>query len=56
MLEHYDFFYKIELDSTPNFKFDPNEFHEGGWYTFDEVLKKKLLPKYREALLKVFSS
>lgn len=54
--QHYDFFYTIELNGTPNFKFDPKEFHEGGWYTYDEVLKKKLLPKYREALLKLFSS
>ncbi len=54
--QHFDFFYKIELGSTPNFKFDPKEFHEGGWLTFDEVLKKRLLPKYREALQKLFNS
>ncbi len=54
--QHYDFFYKVELDSTPDLKFDSNEFHEGGWYTYDEVLKKKLLPKYRASLLKLFNS
>lgn len=54
--EHYDFFYKVELSSTLDLKFDTNEFHEGGWYTFDEVLKKKLLPKYRASLLKLFNS
>jgi len=53
--QHYDFFYKVELSSTPDFKFDHGEFHEAGWYTFDEVLKKKLLPKYRSALIKVFN-
>lgn len=54
--EHYDFFYKVELSSTPDLKADRGEFHEAGWYTFDEVLKKKLLPKYRASLLKLFNS
>lgn len=54
--QHYDFFYKVELSSTPNLKADIGEFHEAGWYTFDEVLKKKLLPKYRASLLKLFKS
>lgn len=54
--EHFDFFYNIELNSTPDLKADRGEFHEAGWYTFDEVLKKKLLPKYRASLLKLFKS
>lgn len=52
--QHYDFFYRIDLDSLPAFSVDKGEFHESGWFTFDEVLKKKLLPKYRESLLKLF--
>lgn len=52
--EHYDFFYNVELGSTPKLIADKGEFHESGWFTFDEVLKKKLLPKYRLALLKIF--
>lgn len=54
--EHFDFFFNVELSSTPDLMADPGEFHEAGWYTFDEVLKKKLLPKYRASLLKLFKS
>lgn len=52
--EHFDFFYRVDLDSLPNLTADKGEFHEAGWYSFDEVLEKKLLPKYRASLLKVF--
>lgn len=52
--QHYDFFYRVDLDSLTNLSADRGEFHEAGWYSFDEVLKKKLLPKYRASLLKVF--
>lgn len=55
-MQHYDFFYRVELETLPNLTADKGEFHEAGWYSFDEVLNKKLLPKYRASLVKVFET
>ncbi len=52
--QHYDFSYRVDLDSLPSLTADIGEFHEADWYSFGDVLKKKLLPKYRTSLMRVF--
>lgn len=54
--EHYDFYFYHEFDSHQDVKADPSEFHSATWFRFDEVLTKKLLPRYRATVRRLLES
>jgi len=54
--QHYDFFYRVDIDTLPSLSADTKEFYEAGWLSYEDALKKKLLPKYRASLLKLLAA
>ncbi len=50
---HYDLWYAVYLYKKTHFGFLRKEFHDAGWFTFDEAIKKCKFPRYNKILQKV---
>lgn len=48
--DHFDFWYLIYFESQIPFIYERKEFHDAGWFTIEEALKKKSLPEFRNEL------
>lgn len=51
-LRHYDFWHVVYTDKY-EFDFDKREFHQAGWFSFKEGIKKIKFPLYRDIVKKL---
>jgi len=52
-ITHYDFWYLVKVEKIP-FKFLKKEFYQGGWFNFNEGLKKINRKSYQKIIKNLF--
>lgn len=50
--KHLDFWYLVHLATPEDFIFDPGEFHDAGWVTYEEAIEK-VMDKHKSTLIRL---